>query len=396
MDPQQNRLPQSDVRHHSRLEEVLEARIQNLATTLRPRTADGYRYIVGGFLSYVRTAFPQLCAPAELRRDPHLLGWFRHLCEQTPPLANQTRRQRLMLVRRLLLDLASQGLVQPGLILLEDFPPEDKYLPKPLSPAQDEQLQQELRRTNDIFSNALLLTRATGMRVGECIDLPKDCIRSLGEDQWALHVPLGKLHTERLVPVDEDARDILTRILRLRESFRSRRRDHPLQLTNFLLPRSGTHLGVYLRLRHALHKAAKRAGITNQINCHQLRHTYGTEMIRLGVSLPVLMKLLGHKDIRMTMRYLQVTLQDLQREFQMASEIASRRHFVPKLPLPHPSPPALSGLSGIKEAVSAARHLLEMYRRDLSDVSPQRHLRRLENRLTAIARELDLFGKRGK
>ena len=54
MDPQQNRLPQSDVRHHSRLEEVLEARIQNLATTLRPRTADVYRYIVGGFLSYVR------------------------------------------------------------------------------------------------------------------------------------------------------------------------------------------------------------------------------------------------------------------------------------------------------------------------------------------------------
>jgi integrase/recombinase XerD len=31
---------------------------------------------------------------------------------------------------------------------------------------------------------------------------------------------------------------------------------------------------------------------------HQLRHTFATEMIRLGVSLPAVMQLLGHKDIR--------------------------------------------------------------------------------------------------
>jgi len=38
-----------------------------------------------------------------------------------------------------------------------------------------------------------------------------------------------------------------------------------------------------------------------------LRHTYATEMLCLGVSLPAVMLLLGHKDIRMTMRYVQVT-----------------------------------------------------------------------------------------
>jgi hypothetical protein len=27
-------------------------------------------------------------------------------------------------------------------------------------------------------------------------------LRSIGQDQWAIHVPLGKLQTERLVPVD--------------------------------------------------------------------------------------------------------------------------------------------------------------------------------------------------
>jgi hypothetical protein len=34
--------------------------------------------------------------------------------------------------------------------------------------------------------------------------------------QWALHVPLGKLHTERLVPADDHLRQLVARILVLR------------------------------------------------------------------------------------------------------------------------------------------------------------------------------------
>ena len=71
-------------------------------------------------------------------------------------------------------------------------------------------------RIDDLPANALLLTRATGIRIGECIDLALDCLRQIGPDQWALHVPLGKLHTERLVPVDQDGRRIMDRILALR------------------------------------------------------------------------------------------------------------------------------------------------------------------------------------
>ena len=44
---------------------------------------------------------------------------------------------------------------------------------------------------------------------------------------------------------------------------------------------------------------------------HQFRHTYASEMLRAGVGLPALMNLLGHVDPDMTMRYLDVTLTDL-------------------------------------------------------------------------------------
>jgi hypothetical protein len=49
----------------------------------------------------------------------------------------------------------------------------------------------------------------------------------------------------------------------------------------------------------------ERAGCAAHVTPHRLRHSFATEMLRLGVSLPALMQLLGHKDIRMTLRYVQ-------------------------------------------------------------------------------------------
>lgn len=42
----------------------------------------------------------------------------------------------------------------------------------------------------------------TGMRIGECVDVCCDCLRPVGPGQWGIHVPQGKLKTERWVPVD--------------------------------------------------------------------------------------------------------------------------------------------------------------------------------------------------
>src|ERR1039458_7957057 len=49
-----------------------------------------------------------------------------------------------------------------------------------------------------------------------------------------------------------------------------------------------------------------------------MRHTYATEMLRAGVTLVAVMKLLGHKSPHMTLRYLEITQADLQREYRLA------------------------------------------------------------------------------
>jgi site-specific recombinase XerD len=301
-------------------------------------------------------------------------------------LANITRVNHLYRLRCMLHDFASQGhAVQPGLILREDFPPCPRYLPRALSPENDQRLQQELRRSNDLLSSALLLTRATGIRIGECIDLTENCLRSVGPNQWALHVPLGKLHTERLVPVDAETRQIVTRILALRAQAPS------LGLTQsagLLLPRSASRPTFYQTIRHAFKKAAERAQCPSA-TCHQLRHNFATEMVRLGLSLPALMQLLGHKDIRMTMRYVQVTQLDLQREFHLARHRAIHQHHVPRLPRASVELSTRSDLPGIRDAITAARHILEMYRRQLQDEKARQKAQRLDKRLLRVAQELD-------
>jgi site-specific recombinase XerD len=367
------------------LEQIFETHIQTLALTLRHDTVTNYRSVARRFLRYLHTAFPHVRRLSELRREPHLLGWFRWMCEQDPPLCNKTRADYLLGLRRLLDDLTANGYaIQPDLIRREDFPPRPQYLPRPLSPQDDQLLRDELRRTDDLSANALLLTRATGIRIGECIDLALDCRRQAGSDQWALHVPLGKLHTERLVPLDEDGRRIMDRILALRALAPSARL---AKSEGFLLPRYGGHYALYQTLLLALAGAAKRAGCSCPVTPHRLRHTFASEMLRLGVSLPALMQLLGHKDIRMTLRYVQVTQQDLQREFHTARQRAPQPHSVPVLSVPNC--PTSADLPGILQALAATRHLLDMYRRAISDEKTRRRLQRLDRRLLDVAKQLD-------
>ena len=209
-----------------------------------------------------------------------------------------------------------------------------------------------MRRTDDLSCNALLLIRATGIRISECTHLPLDCLQQVGTDQWALYVPLGKLHSERLVPADPEVRRIIGRLLALRTS------GSPAQLSKsqgFLLPRYGGDYSLEKTFRVALAEAAQRAGCPSHVTPHRLRHSYATEMLRLGVSFPALMHLPGHKDIHMTLRYVQVTQQDLQREFHQARQNAARSHRLPSRSLPQGIHSA--DLPGICQALAATRHL---------------------------------------
>ena len=294
---------------------------------------------------------------------------------RTPPLATAVYISRLMHLRCILEELAWSAQLPDlaRLIRREDAPRPPQRLPRALTAQQDHLIQLELLRRNDLPANVFLLLRHTGMRIGECADLSYDCLRNVGPDRWAIHVPLGKLKTERMVPVDSLVCELVQR-LRFFRSF------DPLPPDGRLLSRPNGKQALIRQLRPYLQEVSAAVGIATRIVPHQLRHTYASEMVRSGVTLPALMKLLGHTDPEMTMRYVDVTSNDLQREFHLAR--SRPRHLTPQPKAPTISP--RTGLDGVIDSLLFAQHAIEMFRRSLPEDTPRRCLDRLSNRLTKI------------
>lgn len=369
------------------LREALAARVRVLETTLQPATASGYRYTVRSFIGYLGASFPDIGKPSQLRRDPHLLGWLEHLWTYRSsaglPLAGSTRGHHVAHLRTLLEMLAdSPNPPRPGLLRGEDIPKRQYCLPRPLSPEDDARLQEHWSAATDVCSCALWLQRLAGMRIGECVDLTPDCLRHLGDNRWTLHVPHGKPRSERWVPVEDRARVLVERLRFLRTL-------PPGADARFLLPRPKGRARLVASMREALCEAAERVGIEAHIVPHQLRHTYATSMLRAGVSLPALMKLLGHHNANMTLLYVEVTQQDLQREFHAAR--LQPRHRAPAPPaLAEPNAPVTGSPASVAAALSSCLRLLELYRQGGQAASGQKQILLLARR---IARIRSLFEK---
>ena len=358
--------------------------IDSIGAALHPDTVGCYRSSARHFPTYLGQDYPQVCRLDQLRRQPHILCWLTRLRLATSPSAADSCINRIGHIRRILNELAwtEQLPDLAQLLRREDVPRMPQRLPRPLTAQQDELLPREFLRRNDLGANAMLLLCHTGMRIGECADLACDCLHSASPDQWAIHVPLGKMKTQRMVPVDDLVRQLVPRL----RFFRSL---DPLTADGLLLARPLTKGTVIRQLRDYLHQVCFAVGLPTKIVPHQLRHTYATEMLRSGVSFPSVMKLLGHSSPDMTLLYVDITLTGLEREFHLAR--SKPRHLAPQPPLT--SAASRSGLGGLIDSLLAAQHALAMLRRSLPPDAPRKNLDRLSNRLTkiiAIVRKLDL------
>jgi hypothetical protein len=88
------------------------------------------------------------------------------------------------------------------------------------------------------------------------------------------------------------------------------------------------------------------------------------------------------------MRYLDVTLTDLKREFHLAR--TKPRHMAPQSKLS--LVPLRTGLNGAIDALAGAEHVLEIFRRTLPNGATRTCLDRLSNRLTKIIAEAKHLG----
>ena len=61
----------------------------------------------------------------------------------------------------------------------------------------------------------------------------------------------------------------------------------------------------------AIKRGAEAAKIEKRVTSHALRHSFATHLLDKGTDVMMIMKLLGHNDIKTTLRYLHVTNRDM-------------------------------------------------------------------------------------
>ncbi len=148
------------------------------------------------------------------------------------------------------------------------------------------------------YRMVVMTAYGTGLRISEILALE---IRDVDGKAGLIHVRHGKGNRPRLVPLPK-------RLLEaLREYWRIEKPRGPL-----LFPGQAPDKQLCPdTVRRSVHYAAAELGIHRRVTMHAFRHSFATHLLESGEDLRTIQVLLGHRSIRNTTRYLQVSTQHL-------------------------------------------------------------------------------------
>ena len=199
------------------------------------------------------------------------------------------------------------GLGRPRFELSRLRVKEPKLTIVPLSVDEVAHFWSSFRYARDLAIVGLMLMH--GLRSAEVLALnPEDVLLSEGQ----LRVR-GKGSKLRFLPLAPETTQLIDHYLRLE-------RPDPCSAALFVAlkgPARGqrmTPAGLRSLFRH--HRRATGIQLANP---HRFRHTFASDMVRAGISLPALMQLMGHADIQTTLHYVQVSPQDVYLQYARAA-----------------------------------------------------------------------------
>jgi integrase len=326
------------------------AYLRRKSATCRPRTVSAIATRLAHFGRFLAKADPGLASLAQLDRCRHIEPYLASITTAVStatgqPITVADRARRVSALSCFLAEITEWGWPDAPprkVVFRSDIPRLPRPLPRYLPVDADRRLGEVLAASPcRLAACALLLQRACGLRIGELLDLELDCVHEVpGQGCW-LKVPLGKLETERMVPLDEETLALLDRITATRSPGRPIPHPRTGRPAQFLFTHHGKRLSQNA-LREELDRAASAAGL-GHVTPHQLRHTYATALVNAGVSLQALMALLGHVSAAMSLRYARLFDAAVRTEYERALDLAKSQ--IGPLPSGRPNLP-LAGVAG--------------------------------------------------
>ena len=263
-----------------RLAATLLGYVEQLRLSLRPATMVAQEGALRGFADWLTRQAPEVTCVADLRRA-HIENYKLHLA--TRPSARGGRLSKTALAEHIgvlrtcfdrLTEWAGDDVPTGVLVFAGDLPRRDEPLPRFLDDGKAAKLLQAARADPDPFTRlAIEFLARTGLRKGEFLDLTVDAVVQIGSAYW-LHVPVGKLRTDRYIPLHPQLKQLLDDWLDRRPT--GLRSDYLFIERGRRTPKS--------RVDRALATVAAAAGI-GHVTAHQLRHTLATQAINRGMSL---------------------------------------------------------------------------------------------------------------
>ena len=188
-----------------------------------------------------------------------------------------------------------------------DLPKLDEPLPKFLDDDQAAKFMAAAARLDPQRRLIVELLARTGLRITEFCELTDDAIVTMNETNW-LRVPVGKLHTDRYVP-------LLPHLVELHREWLDWNGPND---TGRLISNKGRPLN-----RTVVSRIVKRCAIIagiGHVHPHQLRHTLATQSINNGMSLEAIAQMLGHRSMRMTLVYARIADRTVADEYFAAAD----------------------------------------------------------------------------
>jgi len=311
------------------LRPLFVAYLERKTGTCRPKTVSSLATRLAHFARFLAAIDPDLGSLADLDRRRHIEPYLNAVANATStttgnPVTVADQDRRIRAVGHMLAEISEWGwddAPSRKLIFRSDYPRLPRPLPRYLPIDADRRLTEALAASEyRLAADALLLARSVGLRIGELLDLELDCVHEiLGHGSW-LKVPLGKLDTERMVPLDDETVTLIDRITATRTPGRPLPHPRTGRPTQFLFTHHGRRLS-QTGVRKELARSAETAGI-GHVTPHQLRHTYATTLVNAGVSLQALMALLGHVSAEMSLRYAHLFDATVRAEYERALHLA--------------------------------------------------------------------------